>query len=505
MFHGVDSEVDDSGALRAAMRHAGHVLAKRAFVEDAIANIIFVKYYALAAAVLLYSDYVITLPDEIRRIWGARFTGATVLFLLNRYVPMVGYMVILTSLFHPPWTTSGCNMFAPFPGALNTFSQGVIMIILLLRTYALYERKLWVLVLTTSVGLVNIGVGAWAASAMTGELFTFKPIQSCVPILQVPKLDRLRFAWVSTFAFDFLIFCLTIKRTYCVMRKQSNRRMDSSLALLVMRDGSLFFLVMAVVNALNFVLFMNLTNAFFSSTTGSNSLIAHVVSVSLMNRLMLNLRRESDHYHEEQAETNDMTLTNGNLFSTRIVGNLTSELILNGDNRDELDAYYGSRVSAPSAVLPNLSNDSQPASSAVPSRVTWGDGSASSSKARARPNAIASGSRLRESTTASPGDCERHSPATVVNEYPLRTFANKRPTSPLSNETCVGSYDLESIGSSKRPAHQDIEDDWQDVGSSMGKGKQAETLQLDRRFDSTNDLHEMHSRHGNDDYTEGPS
>lgn len=60
-------------------------------------------------SVLLYFDYLVTLPDEIRRIWGARFTGATVLFLLNRYVPMAGYVVILVSLFNPPWTLSVCH------------------------------------------------------------------------------------------------------------------------------------------------------------------------------------------------------------------------------------------------------------------------------------------------------------------------------------------------------------------------------------------------------------
>lgn len=74
----------------------------------------------LSFAALLYFDYAITLPDEVRRIWGARFTGATVLFVMNRYVPMVGYVVILVSLFHPPWTLSVRNRTHSYPSFLLT-------------------------------------------------------------------------------------------------------------------------------------------------------------------------------------------------------------------------------------------------------------------------------------------------------------------------------------------------------------------------------------------------
>jgi len=109
MFHAV--EVEDT--LQMAIGHAGHVLVKRAFVDDIVLNITFVKCYAIAAAALLYFDYIITLPEEVRRIWGARFTGVTALFVMNRYVPMVGYMVILMSLFHPPWSTSGSARLQP--------------------------------------------------------------------------------------------------------------------------------------------------------------------------------------------------------------------------------------------------------------------------------------------------------------------------------------------------------------------------------------------------------
>ena len=52
---------------------------------------------------LLYFDHAITLPLEIRRIWCTRFTGASLLFLINRYVPAFGYVPVVLGLFNPPW------------------------------------------------------------------------------------------------------------------------------------------------------------------------------------------------------------------------------------------------------------------------------------------------------------------------------------------------------------------------------------------------------------------
>ncbi len=49
--------------------------------------------------------------------------------------------------------------FVGYPSMTVVYND-CIPVILVLRTYALYGRKLWVLVLTISVGVVNIGIGA---------------------------------------------------------------------------------------------------------------------------------------------------------------------------------------------------------------------------------------------------------------------------------------------------------------------------------------------------------
>ncbi|KAI5119073.1 hypothetical protein M0805_005491 [Coniferiporia weirii] len=364
-----DASVDGASFVaRAASAHV-ELAARDNFIFDIIKNILFVKYYAIASVTVLYFDHAVTLPTEIQRIWCTRFTGATALFLLNRYVPFFGFIPILLSLFNPPFSivfrrgeqrpqlgsyresaylySRRCRKFAPFIGALSVFSNAIAAVILILRTYALYGRALWVLVLTGFIGAASVVIGGWSASSVMGELFDFKPLSVCVPMF-LEDNRGLRLAWISTFVFDFVVFLLTIVRSYRFVRAQANPQMQSDLATLVMRDGSIYFLVMSVVNAANFVLSSEISNSFFASATGTNSLLAQVISVTMISRLLLNLREESMQYGQRHSSgplaSASQTLTDANLvFTTRIIGNLTADLDgygSSGSSSGRVESYY---------------------------------------------------------------------------------------------------------------------------------------------------------------------
>ena len=101
------------------------------------------------------------------------------------------------------------------------------------------------------------------------EPYTNSPVHSCRQL----RLG-LTYTWIATFLFDFLIFFLTIVRTYALARTQTGF-LRSGIVILVMRDGSIYFLcvalssldlirvwltfcacrVMSIVNAVNFILF----------------------------------------------------------------------------------------------------------------------------------------------------------------------------------------------------------------------------------------------------------
>ncbi|KAL1944237.1 hypothetical protein VTO73DRAFT_3422 [Trametes versicolor] len=51
-----------------------------------------------AAFTLIFYEYLITIDREIDLVWGRRFTGATALFLLNRYLALLKYPVYIVGL-----------------------------------------------------------------------------------------------------------------------------------------------------------------------------------------------------------------------------------------------------------------------------------------------------------------------------------------------------------------------------------------------------------------------
>ena len=93
--------------------------------------------------------------------------------------------------------------------------------------------------------------GTDVSSSTSNVLFPSHSTDSSLPSLHTfalalgfvftAKPAGLQFAWIATFLFDFLIFLLTIARTYALTRAQSNI-MRSSIVMLVMRDGSIYFL-----------------------------------------------------------------------------------------------------------------------------------------------------------------------------------------------------------------------------------------------------------------------
>ena len=51
---------------------------------------------------LLYYDHFLTFPQEVERIWKAKWTFVNVLFLVNRYLTFLGYIPIVFFLFDSP-------------------------------------------------------------------------------------------------------------------------------------------------------------------------------------------------------------------------------------------------------------------------------------------------------------------------------------------------------------------------------------------------------------------
>ncbi|KAH7878197.1 uncharacterized protein C8R40DRAFT_1167601 [Lentinula edodes] len=163
-----------------------------------------------------------------------------------------------------------------------------IGVLLLLRTYALFERNFKVLVLLVAVGLALVIFGivvlAWGRNEIQFPATVTMNQAGCRFWLDQRDASCLALVWGGMLLFDFLVFSLTLYKALTLQR-------DSRMTLLsvLMRDGTIYFGVMAISiigNMLTFLLGSSQTRGM--ATTFTNS-----ISSIMISRLMFNLRDPS--------------------------------------------------------------------------------------------------------------------------------------------------------------------------------------------------------------------
>jgi len=212
------------------------------FIGQALSAIATFQYYSTSAIVLFYYEYFITFDREVRFAWKNRFSLMSVMFLSLRYMEFLAYIPTLFFEASAPSSNNACIAFAHFPGAMNTVSLGIITIFLVLRTYAIHYRHVWVLVVTVPLGIVNVALAAWSLTKVRTILFTFGAgaLRTCVPAV-LESDAPFRASWGTTIAFDTLISVLTISKTYRMHRENREIGMESRLAAMLLQDGSLYY------------------------------------------------------------------------------------------------------------------------------------------------------------------------------------------------------------------------------------------------------------------------
>ncbi|KAI9067813.1 hypothetical protein FKP32DRAFT_226061 [Trametes sanguinea] len=239
------------------------------------------KIYSLAACVMLFYDMALTFGDEVEKIWKQRFTGATVLWFLNRYLSPLGYIVVIVSFHDPSWSKTTCQRYVLFPEVLKVFTATAVGIIFILRLYSIYSKRTFILYGFGALLLAELGVKIWSFS--DGTMLELPPgFVGCIL-----TGDRIFGTWVAELVFDSVIFCATIYRTITLYRRTIMRDAQS-LITVIMRDGIMYFMAIFASNLVTVMMFIFATpdlkviNASFST----------LITTLMVSRLMLNLRSE---------------------------------------------------------------------------------------------------------------------------------------------------------------------------------------------------------------------
>ncbi|KAG7096219.1 hypothetical protein E1B28_003671 [Marasmius oreades] len=234
---------------------------------------------------MLCYDHLLTFDDEIKYMWQRKKAFPFYLFLIFRYITPIVSLINLISEHDPNWIGAACNNWIWLPVAIGPIVSLATGIILILRVHAIYSQATWILCVTLPIYITQLIVMGWAIPAAVPANLPPGFI-GCIP---VPKLDtglRLASIYIAALAFDATIFALTFGRAIY------SRLTGSSIPLktLIIRDGTLYFAVIFVVNLTN-VLLLTLAPLDLSAI---NAPFASMITAILVARLMLHLRAAAD-------------------------------------------------------------------------------------------------------------------------------------------------------------------------------------------------------------------
>ncbi|KAJ7511011.1 hypothetical protein B0H11DRAFT_1956933 [Mycena galericulata] len=239
-------------------------------------------YLYLTPLTFLYWDHLLTFGDEVRYIWNKRKTASAYCFFFNRYLAFFGGIAVTVFSYHEV-PDSVCKDWNMVRQILLIVNQVTVCILLTLRIYALYGRNTRVISCMLAAGAVLLAVGIYGATGASGNLqhgelgCNIGDPRHVAIMIAIP--------WEAVFIYDIIIFCLLFYKSLRTQKESGLRWSRIPMLSLLIRDGSIYFALMATVNLANILTSYIAPPLLVSclSTFASN------MSVTMMSRLMLNL------------------------------------------------------------------------------------------------------------------------------------------------------------------------------------------------------------------------
>ncbi|KAJ7605522.1 hypothetical protein DFH06DRAFT_1020188, partial [Mycena polygramma] len=232
-------------------------------------------YVGFAAFTILIWDHIDTFTAERNNLLPWTEQSCTYLFLLNRYLTPLGFMVNLFAYLSSVWTNeSSCRHFIRYEGAMTLIGVHVVGIMMFLRIYALYSTRRVVVAGVFFILLVSICVNGWLLAHGQRVLIVY-----CL------RLHALMLFWISlrsTIAsssawlpllYDSVVLVLTLVKALPLVRKSNGTYVMKRL----LEDGLIYY---AAIFSVTLVLTIMIVSAPSFSIT-----------VTMMSRITLNLKK----------------------------------------------------------------------------------------------------------------------------------------------------------------------------------------------------------------------
>jgi len=182
-----------------------------------------------ASIAIVYYDYILTFPMEVKYIWGSKFHLSTLMYILCRYslVANVLYLLAISKKLGP-----SCDIWYKIIGVLSTMGRAAVIATFTARTYAIFSGSRAILIYLGFIGIICVALD-----------ISHVPGLRCVGSSSVPILDTLLSILMVVFEYSSAILM-----TYRCVRafRISGWRSQGGFLYLVFNQGIIYFCVVSI-------------------------------------------------------------------------------------------------------------------------------------------------------------------------------------------------------------------------------------------------------------------
>ncbi|KAG1883475.1 hypothetical protein F4604DRAFT_293905 [Suillus subluteus] len=243
-----------------------------------------IVFVTIASFTVLCWDHIITFADEVALIWCKPKGLLGCLFLLNRYITPLGFVVNIVVLTLSTWSTESCRNFVRYEGAMAIIGVSIAQLIMLSRIHVLYRGDRLAATIPGLLFLVWVALEAYAMAR--GEMVSItQQVYSCREVHDLPLTLSAARAWMPL-TYDSALFAMTLWRTLPAVWSKGAGRILPKLLI----DGTLYYTVICSAN-------LALTVMIVRAPPGQKGVAAqfvYLLTVVMTSRVTLNLKKQME-------------------------------------------------------------------------------------------------------------------------------------------------------------------------------------------------------------------
>ncbi|GLB35860.1 putative expressed protein [Lyophyllum shimeji] len=211
-------------------------------------------YFCAMYAVVIW-DWIISLPREYRFVWRTHWTPVKIAYLFCRYwvIAVVPYLLYCFVVDHPLAT---CQKIFRIPVALAMWNQVGSQSVLLIRTYAFFNRNTYILFFLLAA---LSGVIAYQLYVDTTQMlllpFATPPFDQgpCFPRSKPHSAHLLGF-FIAPLLFDTIVTAMTVWKAFTIRKR--NGGPNSRLIQTFLREGIFYYILISIANLVNGIFYL---------------------------------------------------------------------------------------------------------------------------------------------------------------------------------------------------------------------------------------------------------